>query len=157
MLNRRRARNETKILYLPSFKKASLDRQSRKLCDRPRSMDRGSDPMKTADPFYKSKRWERKRELILRRDNYQCQESRRFGRRVPATEVHHVLPREFFPEYQWESWNLISLCAAAHNKLHSRTTHGLTLRGYQLAEKISVKNGINFEELKEKMPPPSFK
>ena len=113
--------------------------------------------MKAADPFYKTSRWVHKREMILRRDSYKCQESKRFGKRVEASEVHHILPREFFPEFQWDSWNLISLSAAMHNKMHSRSTHGLTDRGYQLAEKISIKHGLNFDELKNKMPPPSFK
>ena len=113
--------------------------------------------MKRADHFYKTKRWEHKRDLILRRDDYQCQESKRYGRRIEASEVHHILPREFFPEYEWESWNLISLSGPMHNKMHSRSTHGLTERGFQLAEKISLKQGLNFDELKEKMPPPSSK
>ena len=84
---------------------------------------------------YKSKRWQTKRAKILRRDKYLCQESLRYGKRVDATTVHHILPAEFFPEYQWEDWNLISLSAEAHNKMHDRDTHMLTDAGAALARK----------------------
>ena len=48
---------------------------------------------------YKSKRWRRKRESVLRRDGYQCQISLRYGKRVEADTVHHILPADKFPEY----------------------------------------------------------
>ena len=86
---------------------------------------------KKVDPFYKSKRWEKKRAKILRRDHYQCQESKRYGRNVPAEMVHHIFPREGYPEYQWEDWNLISLSNAEHNRMHERETGALTQKGIE--------------------------
>ena len=47
---------------------------------------------------YKNKKWERKREVILGRDDYSCQESKRYGKRVDAVTVHHIYPVEFYPE-----------------------------------------------------------
>ena len=41
---------------------------------------------------YKSKRWIHKREAILRRDKYQCQLSKRYGKIRQAEVVHHIFP-----------------------------------------------------------------
>ena len=91
---------------------------------------------KKADPFYKSTKWKRKRQSILRRDKYQCQLSRRYGRIVQADTVHHILPREDYPQYQLCDWNLISLSTAEHNKMHDRMTNELTAEGRRLANEI---------------------
>ena len=42
-------------------------------------------------------RWKRLREYILRRDRYLDQVALRYGKRIEATHVHHVFPREMFP------------------------------------------------------------
>ena len=68
--------------------------------------------------FYHTKRWKKLREDCLRRDGYKCQECRKYFRTRPATIVHHKLPLEQFPEYQWELWNLEAVCAKCHNRLH---------------------------------------
>lgn len=81
---------------------------------------------------YKTKRWQKKREAILTRDKYLCQESKRYGRHVQATTVHHIYPVEYYPEVAFASWNLISLCAAEHNAMHDRDTHELTSKGLEL-------------------------
>jgi 5-methylcytosine-specific restriction endonuclease McrA len=86
---------------------------------------------------YNSKRWQRLREKILKRDNYMCQYSKRYGRRVPANMVHHIYPAEVFPEYQWCEWNLISLSNEAHNMMHDRDSHQLTDIGISLQKKIN--------------------
>lgn len=86
---------------------------------------------------YNSKRWQRLREKILKRDNYMCQYSKRYGRRVPANMVHHIYPAEVFPEYQWCEWNLISLSNEAHNMMHDRDSHQLTVIGISLQKKIN--------------------
>lgn len=78
---------------------------------------------------YKSTRWRRLRERVLRRDKYLCQENGRYGRRVEATTVHHVWPAALYPEYAWCEWNLISLSATAHNAMHDRETDALTELG----------------------------
>ena len=85
---------------------------------------------------YTSRRWLRLREKILKRDNYQCQSSKRYGRIVQANTVHHIFPVETFPEYEWCEWNLISLSADAHNRMHDRDSHELTDEGLLLQKKL---------------------
>ena len=93
--------------------------------------------------FYKSSRWESKRQKILRRDGYMCQYFKRLGKYRPAETVHHIFPRELFPEYQWESWNLISLSNEAHNMMHDRNTHELTKVGKELLLRTARKYRID--------------
>jgi len=91
---------------------------------------------------YKSKRWKRLRERALKRDNYLCQASLRYGRHVEATTVHHILPVETFPEYQWELWNLVSLSAAEHNAMHTREGDDLTEKGITLMQKTADEHDV---------------
>lgn len=91
---------------------------------------------------YKRKRWKRLRERILKRDNYLCQASLRYGRRVEANTVHHIFPVSKYPEYRWEPWNLISLCAAEHNAMHIRETDELTDKGTKLLERTAARIGL---------------
>lgn len=81
---------------------------------------------------YKARRWERLRAQVMRRDGYRCQLSKRYGKSVPADLVHHIYPVDEFPEYAFESWNLISVSRAAHNKLHDRDSDKLTAEGVAL-------------------------
>lgn len=99
--------------------------------------------MKQADPFYKSRRWERLRAAILRRDGYLCQESKRYGKFVTADTVHHLLPRDVFPEYQWEPWNLISLAHDVHDTMHDRSTGDLSEAGAALARRMARRRGFD--------------
>ena len=78
---------------------------------------------------YKSKRWRRLREKILRRDGYRCQEKARYGIAAEATTVHHIWPAEAYPEYAWQPWNLLSLSSEAHDAMHDRITGKLTASG----------------------------
>lgn len=92
--------------------------------------------------FYHTKRWERVRAAVLRRDGYQCQVSRRFGRRVAADTVHHVFPRDVFPQFQWEPWNLVSVAREVHEQLHDRATGELTEKGRELLRRVARREGI---------------
>lgn len=67
---------------------------------------------------YRSARWKRKSEHIKRRDGYQCQMCRRYGKNTPAKIVHHKKPADEYPELAWDDDNLVSLCIACHNKMH---------------------------------------
>ena len=87
-------------------------------------------------------RWRKLRERVLRRDGYRCQVSARFGKLTPADTVHHVFPRDEFPEYAWEPWNLISVSSEVHNRLHSRSTDELTEEGVQLLRRIAMRWGV---------------
>ena len=69
---------------------------------------------------YKTPRWRRLREKILRRDGYLSREARRYGRNLQADTVHHVRPAEEFPELAWEPWNLISLTQDEHRLMHNQ-------------------------------------
>lgn len=97
---------------------------------------------KYTDPFYRSRRWERLRAAVLRRDGYMCQEAKRYGKRAEATTVHHVFPRDEFPEYQWEAWNLVSLAGDVHDQMHDRVTGALTEKGAEWLRRVARKNGI---------------
>lgn len=88
---------------------------------------------------YTSKRWIRLRQKILKRDNYMCQYSKRYGRMIQADTVHHILPAERYPEYEWCEWNLISLSKEAHNIMHDRDSHELTDEGLKLQERLKRK------------------
>ena len=94
------------------------------------------------DEFYLSKKWKKKRSIILRRDGYMCQISKRYGKLVSADVVHHIFPLDEYPEYAFCDWNLVSLSRAAHNKLHDRTTNKLTDVGIDLMVKTAIKRGI---------------
>ncbi len=82
------------------------------------------------------------RRSALIRDGFKCQYAKRFGRRIDAEVVHHAYPREDYPEYQYELWNLVSLSNEAHNKMHNRTTGELTKEGVALANRIGAARGI---------------
>lgn len=100
------------------------------------------DNPKAANPFYKTARWLRLRESVLRRDGYKCQESKRYGKREEATTVHHIFPRDEFPEYQWEAWNLISLAGDVHDQMHDRATGALTVKGMEMLKRTARRRGI---------------
>lgn len=102
--------------------------------------------MKEADPFYRSRRWKSKREKILRRDRYICQSSKRYGKIVQADTVHHIFPRDSYPQYELCDWNLISLCSREHDRMHYRLTNELTAYGLDLMRRTARKFGINVSE-----------
>lgn len=70
------------------------------------------------DNFYKSKKWIRKRLSILRRDEYKCQECKKYGRIREAKIVHHIKEIDIHPELALIDDNLLSLCRECHNKAH---------------------------------------
>lgn len=98
--------------------------------------------MKQADPFYKSTRWVKLRARILRRDGYMCQISKRYGKQVPANTVHHIFPREEYPEYSFAPWNLISVSQEVHNQLEDRASGRLTAIGLELMKRTAKQMGI---------------
>lgn len=95
------------------------------------------------DPFYTSDRWRTLRGMALKRDGYMCQFAIQTGHKVPAECVHHIFPREQYPEYQYKLWNLISLSYAAHNKMHIKGTHKLSDLGEALRKHTEEVVGLN--------------
>ena len=89
--------------------------------------------------FYTSAKWRHLREVILRRDGYKCQLSKRYGKNIPADNVHHIFPREEFPEYTYEPWNLISLNHSKHTEMHVPSTGELSEAGIELLRKTARK------------------
>jgi 5-methylcytosine-specific restriction endonuclease McrA len=68
---------------------------------------------------------------------------KRYGKFQTATMVHHIFPVEFFPEYQYCEWNLISLSRSSHNMMHDRDTDELTDIGKELLLRTAIKNNID--------------
>ena len=93
---------------------------------------------------YKSKRWQRKRKMILRLDRYTDRVAARYGKNLEANTVHHIYPVDEYPQYQWEDWNLISVAGVTHNTLHNRETGELTSEGLQLMRR--TKPGENWRK-----------
>lgn len=77
---------------------------------------------------YQSQKWKRKRLKILRRDNYLCQECKRYGKMIAAREVHHIKYSDEYPELAYDDNNLISLCHACHNKQHPEKAGAMRYR-----------------------------
>jgi 5-methylcytosine-specific restriction enzyme A len=90
--------------------------------------------------FYKTKQWKKKRESILRRDEYLCQECKRYGKTTQATMVHHIIPLAwcliFCKALALASINLISLCDKCHDKMHDRTNNKLTELGLNWVRRL---------------------
>lgn len=95
---------------------------------------------------YTEPRWRRLREQVLRRDRYTDQILIRYGKIKNAEMVHHIFPKDEFPEYQYEPWNLISITKATHNLLHDRATDELTEKGVELLKRTAKENGIPIPE-----------
>lgn len=85
--------------------------------------------------YLSDKRYKRVRRVALTRDKYLCQNCKRYGRKTAATITHHIWQAEYYPEYKYKVWNLISLCSACHNKMHVRNTHELTEEGERLKQR----------------------
>lgn len=96
--------------------------------------------------FYEESKWQKLRLSILRRDQYRCQLSKRYGKLRQAEIVHHIFPLSEFPEYAYEPWNLISITRTYHNRLHDRNTDSLTEEGAELLRRTARKQGIEIPE-----------
>ncbi|WP_226677219.1 HNH endonuclease [Mesobacillus jeotgali] len=84
--------------------------------------------------FYDSGDWKQLRELIKKRDNYECQECKRQGkvaidtyeysesakRKKIQLVVHHIKELEHHPELALDEDNLETICVDCHNKEHGR-------------------------------------
>lgn len=89
--------------------------------------------------FYKTPKWKKKRKIILKRDEYLCQECKRYGRTTAASIVHHIKPIEEDYAGRLKNNNLISLCNKCHDKMHDRTNNKLTDLGKNLLERMNNK------------------
>ena len=87
--------------------------------------------------FYKQKKWKRKRELVLKRDDYQCRQCKRYGRTTQANTVHHIYPLEQRPDLALVSENLLSLCNQCHENMHDRISGELTQLGQEWVQRVN--------------------
>lgn len=85
--------------------------------------------------FYKSKRWERKRVAVLKRDKYLCQEAARYGKVAEANTVHHCIPIAERPDLKLDDRNLISLAEETHDRMHLKYGPGLSKLGEEWRER----------------------
>ncbi len=100
------------------------------------------------EDFYNSKRWKQKREHILRRDGWMDQVMLRDGVKIEANTVHHILPREEYPQYAMCDWNLISVNIMTHKqRLHEKYTGKLTKTGKALMYETAAANNIPLKML----------
>ncbi|GEP80690.1 hypothetical protein SCA05_24830 [Staphylococcus carnosus] len=81
--------------------------------------------------FYKSKEWRRLRELVLIRDNYECQHCKEKGivktinpDKHKSLDVDHIKELDSHPELALDMDNLVTLCISCHNKKHNRYQNG---------------------------------
>ena len=102
--------------------------------------------MNNVDQELNSKRWIRLRGFVLARDQYLDQIEKRYGRRVEADTVHHIFPRELFPQFTYEAWNLVSVSHRTHNRLHVRNSHKLTAEGFALLERTAKRQDIELPD-----------
>ena len=51
---------------------------------------------------YKSAKWKKKREHILRLDRYRDRVAERYGKIQEATTVHHIYSAKKYPEYEFK-------------------------------------------------------
>jgi len=79
--------------------------------------------------FYKTKRWQRKRLVVLKRDEFRCREAARFGQVVEANTVHHCIPITERPDLKQDERNLISLSEENHERMHIKYTFELSKLG----------------------------
>ena len=99
--------------------------------------------------FYNKSEWKCKREQILSRDFYECQDCRRRLEEASekgivlhgedrtiraANEVHHIKELKEYPELALVYENLISLCTQCHNIRHGRSPHRFVKRKKRLTE-----------------------
>lgn len=74
--------------------------------------------------FYKSHEWKKKRQEILERDNFECQECKKKGLVTTSSDcktilsVHHKKHYKKYPILGLTDKNLITLCDRCHNKYH---------------------------------------
>ncbi|AVQ34413.1 HNH endonuclease [Staphylococcus muscae] len=75
------------------------------------------------DWFYRSKAWERIREIALDRDNYLCQMCLEHGEITDAKIVHHIVYVDHDFSKALEIDNLMSVCQKCHNQIHAKDTN----------------------------------
>lgn len=98
---------------------------------------------KIVRPSLKTRKWEKFRDKILRKYNYLCQESLRYGISEPAEMVHHIFPVSEYPELEFQEWNCLPLTNKRHNTFHDRKNDKVISQGIYWQKKRK-KEFLNF-------------
>jgi len=89
---------------------------------------------KKVHPFYESPEWRRLSKEVLEEDKHECQICKTKGKYERATMVHHVKPREEFPElalsktYIDEHGNIKRNLISVSRRCHEEECHPDRLR-----------------------------
>ena len=94
----------------------------------------------------------------MRRYDYLCQESLRYGISVQAEEmVHHIFPVSEYPELEFVEWNCLPLTNKKHNTFHDRVNDRVINQGLYWREKEKKRIFKFFSKMgKMKILVPSF-
>lgn len=92
--------------------------------------------------FYNTAAWQNLRASVLRSAEYKDQLELRAGRNINADTVHHIFPRDKYPQYELCRWNLIAISNETHEALHNRLSGGLSPLGFELLLETAEKNNI---------------
>ena len=108
------------LLYISIPTQKHFDKQSRCFCFIKEMKDKAT--KEQIKRFYKTKAWKLKREEILKRDNYECQECKKQGKvscvKTDRIDIHHI--KHLLNNYslRLSNNNLIALCSSCHDKMH---------------------------------------
>ncbi len=99
----------------------------------------------------KTKKWEKFRDKMMRKSDYLCQESLRYGLSVPAEMIHHIFPVSEYPELEFVEWNCLALTNRKHNTFHDRVNDKVVGQGiyWQKRERRNFKNFMDTPPLFE--------
>ncbi|MEG0900290.1 MAG: HNH endonuclease [Oscillospiraceae bacterium] len=70
------------------------------------------------EKFYRTWKWKKKREYILKRDNNECQLCKLKGKFNRGNIVHHKQHLKNRPDLAMDDNNLITVCFDCHEELH---------------------------------------
>lgn len=89
-------------------------------------MTRYARPRDDIDKLYKTSRWRKLRQTIIRRDFGLCQECKRRDIYTKGTVVHHIVEAREDITIFWQETNLELVCDACHNRDHPERSGGKT-------------------------------
>ena len=130
---------EIKINKNTAIKRLKENPEGRNIKEYIKAIDRYFAATEDYSWLYNTPEWKRKRVVILKRDNYQCRECKRYGKVTQADTVHHVIPLQERPDLRLDSRNLISLCEGCHEKMHNKFDNTLSKLGEEWRERIERK------------------
>lgn len=73
-------------------------------------------------------------------------ESKRYGKVKQAEVVHHIFPKNDYPEYAYCLWNLISLSRKTHSEMHDTESDELSAKGRDLLRRTCRKRNMSVPE-----------